>query len=201
MARRVEPSSRAASKSKPKKPTRFIRRRLDQIRRIHDEGMKKADGQLSAAHRRASRKNTRRIDTRSTSRTSKTKATTQHQYKQTWDNLIKDWTEGMARVERHRRRGPRRGRAPIPRLAAARARRLEAAGRGPARPAFRRLQRRPDQFPERVAARPPAQIGADSFRAAGPACRSPFRARCSSRRPTPARTRRSSCSRRSCCAT
>ena len=68
------------------------------------------------------------------------------------------------------RRGPARrqrgGRAAVPRLDAARARRLEAADGGPARPAVRRLRGRPEPVSQRRPPRPAAQVGAHPLRPA-----------------------------------
>jgi DNA segregation ATPase FtsK/SpoIIIE, S-DNA-T family len=71
--------------------------KLDEIRRIHDEAMKKADDKyppLITALKEKYEKDRRQVD----ESYQQTKATTQEQYKQTWDKLIKDWTEGMARI-------------------------------------------------------------------------------------------------------
>jgi energy-coupling factor transporter ATP-binding protein EcfA2 len=71
--------------------------RLDDIRRRHDEGIKKVEEHYPpriAALKEKYEKDRRQVD----DAYRQTKATTQDQYKQTWDKLIKDWTEGMARV-------------------------------------------------------------------------------------------------------
>ena len=113
--------------------------RTNQGRR--DEGLKKAEEHFPpriAALKEKYEKDRRELD----ESYQKTKETTKLHYDQAWSNLIKNWTEGMARVDQTVRRSSRRGRTPISGMGQARARRLEAADRGAARHAIRRLRRR-----------------------------------------------------------
>ncbi len=71
--------------------------KLEDIRRRQDEGNKKVEDHYPpriVALKEKYEKDRREVD----ESYSQTKATTQQQYKQTWDKLIKDWTEGMARI-------------------------------------------------------------------------------------------------------
>ena len=173
----ASPSSRAASKSRPKRPTEVYPAKLEEIRRRHDEGIKKVEDHYPPRSPR-SRKNTRKIGASSTSRTTQTKATTQEQYKQTWDKLIKDWTEGMARIngvvgevrdEAERRfldwtRPELDGWKPPTEV--------------PPGHAFRRIRASTSTNSPTASPRDPtAQVGADPVRAAGPFAVSRFRAR------------------------
>ena len=71
--------------------------KLEQIRRRRDEGDEKGRGPLSAPDHRPQGKirersaRVRRVESARPRRP-------RRQYKQTWDKLIKDWTEGMARI-------------------------------------------------------------------------------------------------------
>ncbi len=72
--------------------------RLDQIRLRRDEGLKKADEHFPpriAALKEKYEKDRRELD----ESYRKTKETTKLHYDQAWNNLIKNWTEGMARVD------------------------------------------------------------------------------------------------------
>ena len=176
MARRV-----AEFQSRQQKQTedadKLYPAKLEDIRRIHDEAMKKVEEQYPpriAALKEKYEKDRRQVD----ESYQQTKATTQEQYKQTWDKLIKDWTEGMARINGVVERRSRRSRPPVSRVAQARSRRLEAADRGPARSAFWRFQRRPRPVSRWVTPRPPAQVGANPVSSCPPSCPFPFRARC-----------------------
>ena len=131
----------AGIRNRPKRPTRHTRRGSSRSSVSRDEGLKKAEEHYPpriAALKEKYEKDRRELD----ESYRKTKETTKQHYDQAWSNLIKNWTEGMARVDQTVRRSSRRGRAPVPRLDQARARRLEAADRGPARHAVRRLRRR-----------------------------------------------------------
>jgi DNA segregation ATPase FtsK/SpoIIIE, S-DNA-T family len=71
--------------------------KLEDIRRRQDEGNKKVEAHYPpriVALKEKYEKDRRELDESN----QQTKATTQQQYKQTWDTLIKDWTEGMARI-------------------------------------------------------------------------------------------------------
>ena len=81
--------------------------RLEQIRVRRDEGLKKAEEHFPpriAALKEKYEKDRSELD----ESYRKTKETTKVHYDQAWANLIKNWTEGMARVEQHRERGSRR---------------------------------------------------------------------------------------------
>jgi S-DNA-T family DNA segregation ATPase FtsK/SpoIIIE len=72
--------------------------RLEQIRLRRDEGLKKAEEHFPpriAALKEKYEKDRRELD----ESYRKTKETTKLHYDQAWANLIKNWTEGMARVE------------------------------------------------------------------------------------------------------
>ena len=72
--------------------------RLDQIRVSRDEGLKKAEEHFPpriAALKEKYEKDRRELDESNR----KTKETTKFHYEQAWSNLIKNWTEGMARVD------------------------------------------------------------------------------------------------------
>jgi DNA segregation ATPase FtsK/SpoIIIE, S-DNA-T family len=71
--------------------------KLEVIRQRHDEGIKKVEEHYPpriAALKEKYEKDRRQVD----ESYNQTKTTTQQQYKQTWDKLIQDWTDGMARV-------------------------------------------------------------------------------------------------------
>ena len=71
--------------------------KLEDIRRRQDEGNKKVEDHFPpriVALKEKYEKDRRELD----ESYQQTKTTTQQQYKQTWDKLIKDWTEGMARI-------------------------------------------------------------------------------------------------------
>jgi DNA segregation ATPase FtsK/SpoIIIE, S-DNA-T family len=71
--------------------------KLEEIRRRQDEGNKKVEDHYPpkiTALKAKYEKDRREVDESN----QETKATTQQQYKETWDKLIKDWTEGMARI-------------------------------------------------------------------------------------------------------
>ena len=72
--------------------------RLEQIRLRHDEGLKKADEHFPprlAALKEKYEKDRKELD----ESYRKTKETTKQHYDQAWANLIKNWTEGMARID------------------------------------------------------------------------------------------------------
>ena len=96
-----------------------------------------------------SRKNTRKIVASSTSRTGRRKRRPSSHYDQAWSNLIKNWTEGMARIDQTVSEVRDECAPPIPGMEQARARRLEAADRGPTRHAIRRLRRRSQPVSQR----------------------------------------------------
>jgi DNA segregation ATPase FtsK/SpoIIIE, S-DNA-T family len=72
--------------------------RLDQIRIRRDEGLKKAEEHFPpriAALKEKYEKDRRELDESNR----KTKETTKFHYEEAWRNLIKNWTEGMARID------------------------------------------------------------------------------------------------------
>ena len=141
--------------------------RLEQIRVRRDEGLKKAEEHFPpriAALKEKYEKDRRELD----ESYRKTKETTKQHYDQAWTNLIKNWTEGMARIDQTVNEVREECERRFLEWAQARARRLEAADRGPARPAVRRLRRRSQPVPQRHSRRPAAQIGADPLSASGP---------------------------------
>jgi DNA segregation ATPase FtsK/SpoIIIE, S-DNA-T family len=71
--------------------------RLEELRRRHDEGLKQADEKYPPrlkALREKYDSDKKELDASN----ERTKATTKEQYDQAWANLIKTWTEGMARI-------------------------------------------------------------------------------------------------------
>ena len=172
----ASPSSRAASKSRPRRPTRLpgqARADPPAPRRGAQEGR----GTLSAPHRRPQGK-IREGSARARRVVSADQGDHPAALRADLGQADQELDRGDGADQRDRWRGPRRGRAPIPGLDQAGARRLEAADRGPARHAFRRLRRRPRSVPQR---RRRAIRGSSRCRPSSscrPSCRFPFRARC-----------------------
>ena len=91
------PSFRAASKrrwKRPTKPTRPARADSPAPRRGAQEGRRAISPRLAALKEKYE-KDRKELD----ESYRKTKATTKQHYDQAWANLIKNWTEGMARID------------------------------------------------------------------------------------------------------
>ena len=122
---------------------------VEQIRVRRDEQSEEGRGRLPAPDRgaqgevRQGQAGARRV-------VPQDQEATQQAYNRTWEALIDDWTGGMGGSTRRCGGVNERGLAAVPRLDAARARRLEAAGGGPPGPAVRRLRRGPKQFPHGI---------------------------------------------------
>ena len=168
---------------------------VEQVRVRRDEQVKKAEEIYPA--KIAARKAKYDADKKELDESYlKTKTGTDQEYQRVWQALIDDWTGGMGKIDDGPARRERGGRAAVPRLDAARARRLEAADGGPARTAVRRLLGRPEPVPQRRPPRPAAQVGAHPLRPARPGALPHPWPRRSSAPPTAARTTPSRCSRR-----